>query len=98
MYNKNFFLRKKFLLVNLFFGIYIFTNLVGGERGIISYFEKKQITMALEKKEIKLINEINKLEKKNEILSDKMNLDYLDTLYRQKFNYVTEDEIIIKLK
>ena len=98
MYNKNFFLRKKFLLVNLFFGIYIFTNLVGGERGIISYFEKKQITMALEKKEIKLINEINKLEKKNELLSDKMNLDYLDTLYREKLNYGLKDEKIIKLK
>ena len=98
MYNKNFFLRKKFLLVNLFFGIYIFTNLVGGERGIISYFEKKQITMALEKKEIKLINEINKLEKKNELLSDKMNLDYLDTLYREKLNYGLKDEKIIKLR
>ena len=98
MYNKNFFLRKKFLLVNLFFGIYIFTNLVGGERGIISYFEKKQITMALEKKEIKLINEINKLEKKNELLSEKMNLDYLDTLYREKLNYGLKDEKIIKLK
>ena len=98
MYNKNFFLRKKFLLVNLFFGIYIFTNLVGGERGIISYFEKKQITMALEKKEIKLINEINKLEKKNELLSDKMNLDYLDTLYREKLNYGLKNEKIIKLK
>ena len=98
MYNKNFFLRKKFLLVNLFFGIYIFTNLVGGERGIISYFEKKQITMALEKKEIKLINEINKLEKKNELLSEKMNLDYLDTLYREKLNYGLKNEKIIKLK
>tara|TARA_Y100000591_G_scaffold52_1_gene52 strand:+ start:43 stop:339 length:297 start_codon:yes stop_codon:yes gene_type:complete len=98
MFNKNFFFRKKFLLFNLFFGIYIFTNLVGGERGIISYFEKKQITMALEKKEIQLINEINKLEKKNELLSEKMNLDYLDTLYREKLNYGLKDEKIIKLK
>ena len=50
------------------------------------------------KKEIKLINEINKLEKKNELLSDKMNLDYLDTLYREKLNYGLKDEKIIKLK
>tara|TARA_B100000282_G_C31299048_1_gene294701 strand:+ start:106 stop:321 length:216 start_codon:yes stop_codon:yes gene_type:complete len=71
---------------------------VGGERGIISYFEKKQITIALEKKQIKLINEINKLEKKNELLSEKMNLDYLDTLYREKLNYGLKDEKIIKLK
>ena len=71
---------------------------MGGERGIISYFEKKQITIALEKKQIKLINEINKLEKKNELLSEKMNLDYLDTLYREKLNYGLKDEKIIKLK
>ena len=64
MFNKKFFFRKKFLLFNLFFGIYIFTNLVGGERGIISYFEKKKINMILEKKEIQLIKEINILEKK----------------------------------
>ena len=71
---------------------------MGGERGIISYFEKKQTTIALEKKEIKLINEINKLEKKNELLSEKMNLDYLDTLYREKLNYGLKNEKIIKLK
>ena len=98
MFNKNFFFRKKFLLFNLFFGIYIFNNLVGGERGIISYFEKKKINMILEKKEIQLIKEINILEKKNELLSEKMNLDYLDTLYREKLNYGLKDEKIIRLK
>ena len=98
MFNKNFFFRKKFLLFNLFFGIYIFTNLVGGERGIISYFEKKKINMVLEKKEIQLIKDISTLEKKNELLSEKMNLDYLDTLYREKLNYGLKDEKIIRLK
>ena len=98
MFNKKSFFRKKFLLFNLFFGIYIFTNLVGGERGIISYFEKKKINMILEKKEIQLIKEINILEKKNELLSEKMNLDYLDTLYREKLNYGLKDEKIIRLK
>ena len=53
--------------------------------------------MILEKKEIQLIKEINKLEK-NELLSEKMNLDYLDTLYREKLNYGLKDEKIIKLK
>jgi len=98
MFNKKFFFRKKFLLFNLFFGIYIFTNLVGGERGIISYFEKKKINMVLEKKEIQLIKDISTLEKKNELLSEKMNLDYLDTLYREKLNYGLKDEKIIRLK
>ena len=54
--------------------------------------------MILEKKEIQLIKEINILEKKNELLSEKMNLDYLDTLYREKLNYGLKDEKIIRLK
>ena len=54
--------------------------------------------MILEKKEIQLIKEINKLEKKMSFLSEKMNLDYLDTLYREKLNYGLKDEKIIKLK
>ena len=32
------------------------------------------------------------------LLINKNDPDYLDMLYRQKLNYVTEDEIIIKLK
>ena len=36
--------------------------------------------------------------KKNELLSEKMNLDYLDTLYREKLNYGLKDEKIIRLK
>ena len=33
--------KKKFLLFNIFFTLYIGINLIGGERGLISYFDKK---------------------------------------------------------
>ena len=89
--------KRKFILINIFFTLYIGINLIGGERGLISYFDKKKIYEELEKKEINLTNEINKLEHNISMLKNN-DLDYLDMLYREKFKYGTKDEIIIKLK
>ena len=89
--------KRKFILINIFFTLYIGINLIGGERGLISYFDKKKIYEELEKKEINLTSEIDKLEHNISMLKDN-DLDYLDMLYREKFRYGTKDEIIIKLK
>ena len=91
------FKKKKFLLFNIFFTLYIGINLIGGERGLISYFDKKNTFDELKKKDKILALELNKLEH-NVSLINKNDPDYLDMLYRQKLNYVTKDEIIIKLK
>ena len=89
--------RKKFVLLNIFFTLYIGINLIGGERGLISYFDKKRIYEELEFKDKALIRDLKDLEHK--ILLIKNNdLDYLDMIYREKFRYGTKDEIIIKLK
>ncbi len=89
--------KKKFILFNIFFTLYIGINLIGGERGLISYFDKKRIYEELEFKNKVLTSELKDLEDK--ILLIKNNdLDYLDMLYREKFRYGTKDEIIIKLK
>ena len=89
--------KKKFILFNIFFTLYISINLIGGERGLISYFDKKKIYKVLEKKE-KMLS-INLLELDHKISLVKNNdLDYLDMLYREKFRYGTKDEIIIKIK
>ena len=89
--------KRKFILINIFFTLYIGINLIGGERGLISYFDKKKIYEELEKKEITLTSEIDKLEHNISMLKNN-DLDYLDMLYREKFRYGTKDEIIIKLK
>ena len=89
--------KRKFILINIFFTLYIGINLIGGERGLISYFDKKKIYEELEKKEITLTSEIDKLEHNISMLKNN-DLDYLDILYREKFKYGTKDEIIIKLK
>ena len=89
--------KKKFLLFTIFFSLYIGINLIGGERGLFSYFNKKSIYQEQVRKEKILDNKLKNLEHKI-LLINKNDPDYIDILYRQKFNYVTEDEIIIKLK
>jgi len=89
--------KKKFLLFNIFFTLYIGINLIGGERGLISYFDKKRTYEKLMEEEKVLTAKLKNLDHKISLIN-KNDPDYLDMLYRQKFNYVTEDEIIIKLK
>ena len=89
--------KKKFILFNIFFTLYIGINLIGGERGLISYFDKKKIYKELENKEKELTSKLKDLEHKISLVKNN-DLDYLDMLYREKFRYVTKDEIIIKLK
>ena len=87
--------KKKFLLFNIFFTLYIGINLIGGERGLISYFDKKYIYEELIEEEKVLTAKLKDLDHKI-LLINKNDPDYLDMLYRQKLNYVTEGEIIIK--
>ena len=89
--------KKKFILFNIFFTLYIGINLIGGERGLISYFDKKRIYEELKIKDKVLNSELKDLEHKISLVKNN-DLDYLDMLYREKFRYGTKDEIIIKLK
>ena len=88
---------KKFLLFNIFFTLYIGINLIGGERGLISYFDKKNTFNKMIDKDEILTAKLKELDHKISLIK-KNDPDYVDMIYRQKFNYVTKDEIIIKLK
>ena len=89
--------KKKFLLFNIFFTLYIGIILIGGERGLIPYFDKKNTYEELIKEEKILTAKLKYLDHKISLVN-KNDPDYLDMLYRQKFKYVTKDDIIIKLK
>tara|TARA_B100001287_G_scaffold474_1_gene408 strand:+ start:118 stop:411 length:294 start_codon:yes stop_codon:yes gene_type:complete len=89
--------KKKFILLNIFLSLYIGINLIGGERGLISYFDKKKLFEELDNKNKMLNNKLEDLERKISLVKNN-DLDYLDMLYREKFRYGTKDEIIIKLK
>ena len=91
------FKKKKLILLNIFLTLYVGINFVGGERGLISYFEKKKIHQELIQKEIVLNKEIQELKHKIKLIKNN-DLDYLDMLYREKLKYGTKDEILIKLK
>ena len=67
---------------------------MSGQRGLISYFEKKKILNDLEFKELKLIKNIEKFEFKNSLLSDNLDLDYVETLIRERFLFGKKDEKI----
>ena len=94
------FKKKKLILFNIFLTLYVGINLIGGERGLVSYFEKKKIhdelTQLIQKKKF-LNEEIQDLEHKIKLIKNN-DLDYLDMLYREKLRYGTKDEILIKLK
>ena len=65
--------------------MYFFFNLLDGERGLISYFEKKNILKELKDERKNVVNKINELEIKNSLLTDNLDLDYIEILIRQKF-------------
>tara|TARA_B100000886_G_C20254448_1_gene420217 strand:- start:350 stop:646 length:297 start_codon:yes stop_codon:yes gene_type:complete len=89
---------KKLLLLNILLSFYIATNLVGGERGLVSFYEKERIQNDLIQKEKKLSKKLSEFENKNKLLSSNLNFDYVDTIYREKLKFGKKDEIIIKLK
>ena len=71
---------------------------MSGERGLISYYEKKQILNDLKIKESSLKNQINDLDFKNSLLSDNLNLDYIETLIRKRFLFGKNNEKIYIIK
>ena len=74
--------------------LYFFFNLLSGQRGLISYFEKKQILNNLQNKEFLLKKQIKDLDFKNSLLSDNLDLDYVEILIRERFLFGKKKEKI----
>ncbi len=74
-----------FILISTVLFLYFFFNLLDGKRGLISYFEKKNILKELNDERTNVVNKINELEIKNSLLTDNLDLDYIEILIRQKF-------------
>ena len=78
-------LKKNYLLlVSTFLILYFFFNLLSGQRGLISYFEKKEILKNLQIEQEQIRKKIKDIELKNTLLSDKIDYDYIDMLIRDK--------------
>ncbi len=90
--------KNYFLLVSTFLLLYFFFNLLDGERGLISYFKKKNLLENLQNEELELINRIEDLEIKNSLLTNNLDLDYIETLIREKFLFGKKKETLYIIK
>ena len=84
--------KNYFLLITTFLFLYFIFNLLNGERGLFSYFEKKRLLTNLQNEEIEITNKIKDLEFKNSLLTNNLDLDYIEILLRQKFLLGKKDE------
>ena len=87
---------KKFTLITVFLFLYVLTNLLDGQRGLISYYEKQKIKDQLVGEKKTLSIKLAMVEKKNKLLTDRVDLDYLEMLYREKFMVGKSNEHIYK--
>ena len=84
--------RKKFALISVFLFLYVILNLLDGERGLISYYEKQTLIKNLSTEKKSLENKLYLIEKRNNLLTGSVDLDYLETLYREKFMVGKKEE------
>ncbi len=89
--------KKKFFIISTILFSYTILNFLEGERGLISFYNNKKIMKNLENEKIILIEELKLIEKKNRLLTDTIDIDYLETLYRQKFMVGKSNEKIYKI-
>tara|TARA_B100000508_G_C11192478_1_gene149059 strand:+ start:166 stop:468 length:303 start_codon:yes stop_codon:yes gene_type:complete len=87
-----------FLSISTFLILYFFFNLLDGERGLLSYLKKKQSLINLQNKELLLSNKIKNLELKNSLLTDNLDLDFIEILIRQKFLFGKKEETLYIIK
>tara|TARA_Y100000768_G_scaffold322850_1_gene259182 strand:- start:38 stop:346 length:309 start_codon:yes stop_codon:yes gene_type:complete len=87
-----------FLIISTFLILYFFFNLLSGQRGLISYFEKKKVLSNLKEKEKLLISEIKDLDFRNSLLDDNLDLDYIEILIRERFLVGKKNEKIYIIK
>ena len=90
--------KNYFSIISTFLILYFFINLLSGQRGLISYFEKKQTLSSLQNEEVNLNYQINDLDFKNSLLSDNLDLDYIETLIRERFLFGKKNEKIYVIK
>ena len=89
--------KRKILFINVFLVLYISINLFMGERGLISYYEKKSLLNDFNEEKTLLTKNITDIERKNNLLSEKLNFDFVDILIRQSFKFGNKEDILINI-
>ena len=94
-------IKKNFILIlPIILVVYFSLNLLGGNRGLFAYLDKKdQFENLLEKKKFLTI-EITKVKEINSLIGENLDKDYIEILIRDKFvvgkkgenTYIIENE------
>ena len=87
-----------FIIILTILFLYFFFNLFDGERGLISYLEKKNIMVNLKKDNEILRGEIQDLDHKNSLLTERLDFDYIEMLIREKFLFGKKNDKIYIIK
>ena len=96
----NTFKKNIILILPIILIIYFALNLLGGNRGLFAYLDKKDQFENLLDKKLFLNNEITKVKKINTLIDENLDKDYLEILIRDKFvvgkkgenTYIIENE------
>ena len=89
---------KLLFIIPILLILYFFLNLFGGNRGLFSYFEKRNYLNNLKNEKKLIIQEIEELEKLNILLSDNIDADYIEILLRDKFLLGKKGETVYIIK
>ena len=90
--------KNYFLLISVFLILYFGFNLVSGERGLFSYIKKKELLHNLKNEELSLTNRIVDVDHKNSLLTNNLDLDYIEILIRERFLFGKKGETIYIIK
>ncbi|MSP11030.1 MAG: septation ring formation regulator EzrA [Pelagibacteraceae bacterium] len=90
--------KNYFVLLSTFLILYFIFNLLSGERGFFSYIEKKNILQTLKKEELLITNKIKDFDFKNSLLDTNLDLDYIESLIRERFLFGKKNETIYIIK
>ena len=85
---------KKIIIINLILTIYFLINALTGEKGYFSMKKKDKMLHDLTVSEGVLILKLDSLRLKNGMLSEYLNLDYLDEKYREIFVLGKKNEVL----
>ena len=95
---KSYLINSKFLIINTFLILYFIANFFDGNRGYIS-LQKKKIEYDKLSNIEKLLNiENKKLQNENNSLSNNIDLNFLDEIYRKKFAIGKKNEKLLIIK
>ena len=93
-----FFKNYKFIIINIFLIMYFAINFFDGNRGYFSFQNKKLEYQSLIEVEKNLKIKNQQLKEENEALTTKINLEFIDEMYRKKFLVGKKGEKLIIIK